>query len=127
MDSTRLVVLHVEDNVSNRRLVQLVAEQRPAIELVEAHDGASAIELARARRPDLVLLDLRLPDIPGEEVLERLRSEPGTAALRVVVISAEARPEERGRLIDAGANGYLVKPFEVEELLDILDSIVETP
>ena len=120
---TRQVVLHVEDNPSNRKLVELVVARRPGLRLVEAADGETGLELAREFRPALVLLDLRLPGISGEEVLDALRADSGTAGLRIVVVSAEARPNETARLIERGADGYLVKPVDVADLLDVLDSI----
>lgn len=119
----RPVVLHVEDNASNRKLVELVAAQCPGIRLVEAETGAAGIELARALRPALVLLDLRLPDISGEQVLHRLLADPATAELRVVLISAEARPVEATRLVAAGADAYLVKPVDVLQLRELFESI----
>jgi CheY-like chemotaxis protein len=115
-------VLHIEDNASNRKLVELVVSRRPNLELVEAPDGETGLELARSLRPDLILLDLRLPGISGEEVLAKLREDSATAGLRVVVISAEARPGETSRLLEAGAERYLVKPVDVEELLAVLES-----
>lgn len=125
-DGTKPVVLHIEDNPSNRKLVQLVAARRGGLELVEAFDGETGLDLARSLRPALILLDLRLPGISGEEVLAALRSDPSTENLRVVVISAEARPGETSRVVEAGAERYLVKPVDVEELLSVLES-VETP
>ena len=122
----RGVVLHIEDNASNRKLVQLVVSRCADLELVEAHDGETGLELARSLRPDLILLDLRLPGIPGEEVLAELRRDPATSDLRIVVISAEARPGETTRVIEAGAERYLVKPVDVEELLALLESVEPT-
>jgi CheY-like chemotaxis protein len=119
----RPVVLHVEDNASNRKLVELVAAQCPGIRLVEAETGTDGIELARALRPALVLLDLRLPDVSGEQVLHRLLADPATAELRVVLISAEARPVEATRLVAAGADAYLVKPVDVLQLRELFESI----
>jgi CheY-like chemotaxis protein len=119
----RPVVLHVEDNASNRKLVELVAAQCQGIRLVEAETGTAGIELARALRPALVLLDLRLPDISGEQVLHLLLADPATAELRVVLISAEARPVEATRLVAAGADAYLVKPIDVLQLRELFESI----
>jgi CheY-like chemotaxis protein len=119
----RQVVLLAEDNPSNRKLIELVMTRRPALRLVEAVDGETGLELAREIKPALVLLDLRLPGISGEEVLDALRADPETAGLRVVVVSAEARPFETARLIERGADGYLVKPVDVADLLEVLDSI----
>jgi CheY-like chemotaxis protein len=119
----RPIVLHIEDNVSNRKLVELVLERRPEFALVEAEDGETGLELARTIAPVLVLLDLRLPGISGEDVLARLRADRSTADLRIVVISAEARPGETRRLLAAGADGYLVKPLDVHDLLNVIDSL----
>jgi len=119
----RPVVLHVEDNASNRKLVELVAAQCPGIRLVEAETGVAGIELARELRPALVLLDLRLPDISGEQVLHRLLADPATADLHVVLISAEARPVEATRLVAAGADAYLVKPIDVVQLRELFESM----
>lgn len=120
------IVLHIEDNASNRKLVELVVARRPGLRLVEAENGETGLALARELTPSLVLLDLRLPGISGEDVLAALRADPATAGLRVVVVSAEARTSETTRLIELGADGYLVKPVDVERLLDVLDS-VEVP
>ena len=117
-------VLHIEDNVSNRKLVELVIRRRPHLRLVEAEDGETGLELAREIRPELVLLDLRLPGLSGEEVLEQLRADPATSGLRVVVISAEARPYETHRVLAAGADAYMTKPVDVAELLDLFDTVV---
>jgi CheY-like chemotaxis protein len=123
MGERRPTVLHIEDNASNRKLVELVARQCPGIDLVEADTGREGLDLARSLRPDLVLLDLRLPDVSGEEVLGQLRADPATAGLRIVVVSAEARPVEATRLVHAGADAYLVKPFDVADLLELLHSV----
>jgi CheY-like chemotaxis protein len=123
LSDPRPVVLHIEDNVSNRKLVELIAAQCPGVKLVEAETGVGGIELARELRPALVLLDLRLPDISGEQVLHRLLADPRTAGVRLVLISAEARPVEAARLVAAGADGYLVKPVEVAQLRELFESV----
>jgi CheY-like chemotaxis protein len=72
-------------------------------------------------RPDLVLLDLHLPDVPGEEVLRRLKSEPSLRDLPVIVLSADATPGQVRRLIASGAAAYLTKPFALHEVLAVVD------
>lgn len=115
-------VLHIEDNPSNLKLVERILVRRPAIRLLEARDGETGVELARRVLPALILLDLRLPGIAGEEVLRRLREDTATRSIPTIVISAEARPEESDRLLAAGADDYLVKPIDIETLLAIVDA-----
>jgi CheY-like chemotaxis protein len=118
----RPLVLHVEDNEANRRLLAAVLAHRPDLGLLEAATGEEGLDLARTPGIVLVLLDLRLPGLSGEEVLARLRADPLTTGLRVVVVSAEARVDERDRLFAAGADDYIVKPYDVEHLLATLDA-----
>jgi CheY-like chemotaxis protein len=121
------IVLHIEDNLSNLKLVERVMARRPSIQLVEAQTGEEGLGLARRLMPSLVLLDLRLPDLPGEKVLQRLRADVQVHGLRVVVVSAEARPAEAKRLMGLGADDYLVKPIEIQALLELVDQILAAP
>jgi len=83
--------------------------------------GTLALDLAREHRPDLILLDLHLPDIHGSEVLQRLQADPHTQQIPVVVISADASEGRIQRLLTAGARGYLTKPIDVRKFLGVLD------
>src|SRR5205807_2434081 len=83
-------VLYIEDNLDNVRLLQRVMTCRPGIQLLTAMQGSLGIDLARQHRPDLILLDVHLPDLHGDEVLRRLRAGPETEHVPVVVISADA-------------------------------------
>ncbi len=121
----RFLVLQIEDNVATTRLVERVLLRRPGIELLAASSGQGGISLARQHRPDLILLDLHLPDMPGHEVLRLLQSYPETRALPVVVLSAQSTKSGTQRLLDAGALGYLSKPLDVAEFLAIMDRLVE--
>jgi PAS domain S-box-containing protein len=125
--AARHVLLHIEDNLSNLTLVERVLAQRPGIEVVAAMQGRLGLELAREHHPVLVLLDLHLPDMDGEQVLQRLREDPVTASIPVVIVSADATPGRVQRLVSAGAVGYLTKPIDVRELLRLLDDAVEAP
>jgi len=116
-------VLYIEDNQSNLQLLEEILRRRPAWRLVLAAQGSLGLELAAATNPDLILLDLHLPDMPGIEVLRHLRADPVTAAARVVIVSADATPGQVGRLRAAGADMYLSKPIDVEELLRLLDKV----
>jgi signal transduction histidine kinase/ActR/RegA family two-component response regulator len=123
----RRTVLHIEDNLSNLKLVERVLAQRPGVEVIAAMQGRLGLELAREHRPALVLLDLHLPDLGGDQVLERLRDDPETAAIPVVIASADATPGQVRRLLAAGAAAYLTKPLDVRELLRLLDeALIET-
>lgn len=117
-------VLYVEDNLSNLTLVQRILSLRKDIELIPAMQGGLALELARLHRPDLILLDLHLPDIPGEEVLHQLRNTPDCRTIPVVVLSADATPGQIDRLLAVGAHAYITKPLEVKQFIGVLDSVL---
>jgi len=117
----RPAVLHVEDNLSNIQLIERVLAQRPGVRLIPAMQGRLGLELARQHRPALVLLDLNLADVAGEEVLRALRDDPATATIPVVIISADAMPRQVQRLLSSGATAYLTKPIDVRQLLELVD------
>jgi PAS domain S-box-containing protein len=119
-----VTVLYIEDNPSNLELVERIVQRR-GMSLISAMRPMLGIELACEHRPDLVLLDLHLPDIPGEEVLRRLRADERTAAIPVVILSADARPGLTTHLLQAGARAFLTKPLEVTELLGQLHRVAE--
>jgi CheY-like chemotaxis protein len=108
-------VLIVEDHATMRRAMRLALEEL-GLEIDEASDGTSALERVRADPPDLVLLDLSIPGIGGEEVLTRMRGDPATAGVRVIVVTA-AGEESRARILAAGADAYFTKPFGPRALL----------
>ncbi len=122
---TRQVVLYVEDNLSNLQLVERILERRPGIELQSAMQGRLAIELAQRLRPDLILLDVHLPDLPGLEVLHRLRADAATRAIPIVVVSADATPAQIRRFTEDGAFGYLTKPLDVARFLELIDVVLD--
>ena len=113
-------VLYVEDNLSNLRLIEMLLDSQPGLQLLSAQQGMLGLEIARARHPDLILLDLHLPDVPGWEVLAALQLDPVTCGIPVVVISADATAGQIERLKAAGARDYLTKPIDVPALLGVL-------
>jgi CheY-like chemotaxis protein len=115
------IVLCIEDNPSSSQILEQALLTLPWVEPHFTPDGSSGIEAARALRPALVLLDLHLPDLSGEVVLERLRSAPETAAIPVVVISGDATDQQRRELLEAGSAGYLTKPIVVRNLLETVE------
>jgi len=115
------LVVYVEDNPSNVRLMERVLARRPGVQLEHAPTGAAGLTLVRDSGPDLVLLDLHLPDISGREVLRRLREDPATRQVPVAVLTADATPAQRRQLLAEGAVAYLTKPFDISEVLGLLD------
>jgi PAS domain S-box-containing protein len=118
-----LTVLCIEDNLPNLQLVERIVGRRPRVKLISAMRPQLGLDLAAQHHPDLVLLDLGLPGLSGEEVFRRLRAEPSTADIPVVVLSADARPALIGRLLEQGARAFLTKPLDITELLGLLDAI----
>ncbi|HTD45998.1 MAG TPA: ATP-binding protein [bacterium] len=114
-------VLYIEDNLPNLDLIRRLLVHRPEVKLFTATQGRQGLDLAREHHPHLVLLDLHLPDIPGDEILRRLRGDPETRQIPVVVISADATPGQIRRLLAAGAQAYLTKPLNVKKLLALLE------
>src|SRR5205085_190489 len=114
-------VLYVEDNPSNIKLVERILGLRAQVELLVATGGREGLEMAVERRPALVLLDLNLPDMSGEEVLRGIRRDERTASTAVIMVSADATPGQIARLRGAGADDYLTKPFEIDEFLAVVD------
>ncbi len=119
-------VLHIEDNPANVQLVAQILQRRGGVRLQAASSGADGLAAATAARPDLVLLDLHLPDISGEEVLAQLHRQPATAAVPVVVVTADATPAQRRHLLQHGAAAYVTKPIDVRELLALVDQVLGT-
>ena len=116
-------VLCVEDSEPNFRLLENILRDRPGTDLVWADTGEKGLEMARAQTPQLVLLDLDLPDIHGSKVLERLHAQPETAQTPVIVISADATPSQIERMLSAAARNYLTTPFDIRRFLCMFDEI----
>ena len=121
---TMIVVLHIEDNEPTFRLVEEILQDRPNIQMLWAPTGTRGLKLARQNVPALILLDLDLPDLHGSEVLARLKNNPTTAKIPVVVVSADATASQIERLLRAGINHYLIKPFDINLLLYLVDKVL---
>jgi CheY-like chemotaxis protein len=87
--------------------------------------GSLGIELARRHRSDLILLDLHLPDMSGEEVLQRLKADEATSSIPIVIVSADASGETLGRLQEAGASSFVTKPLNVGPFLETIDGMLD--
>ncbi len=114
-------VLYVEDNPANIALMTRIVQLRDGATLTVATTGDEGVATAIAARPDLVLLDLHLPDMRGDEVLRALRLDPATHDVPVVVVTADATSGVRQRLVGLGADGFLTKPVDVNDVLDWID------
>ncbi len=114
-------LLYVEDNPANLMLVEDLLARRPDIRLLSARDGNRGIEIARASRPDVILMDINLPGISGIRALRILADDPATAHIPVVALSANAMPRDIEKGLEAGFFRYLTKPIKVNEFMDTLD------
>jgi CheY-like chemotaxis protein len=117
-------ILYIEDHLANLRVIQHILSDYPNIHLVSAMQGGIGLELAREHQPSLILLDLHLPDIQGPEVLRRLLADPTTCNTPVVVISADATPNQIRHLMLGGATEYLTKPIDVKRFLEVLHDLL---
>ena len=120
-------VLYVEDMIENIRLVEQILRYRPGITLIPAMLGNIALGLAGEHHPDLILLDLHLPDMSGEQLLANLRADHTTRDIPIVVLSADATQRHVDRLLAAGVAGYLTKPVAVLDLLRTVDDMFGGP
>jgi CheY-like chemotaxis protein len=115
------VVLYIDDNQDNIFLLQrMFKHRRPDIQLHSAMTGRDGIKAAVDGQPALILLDNRLPDANGVQVLLQLAAAPATAAIPVVILSGDSNPVTVNELLAAGAADFLVKPFDIDQLLAII-------
>jgi signal transduction histidine kinase len=114
-------LLYIEDTLTNIRFVEAVLRRRPSVQLIPAMMGRLGLELAREHEPDLILLDLHLPDLSGEDVLTRLREETQTCKIPVVVLTADATDAGRTPALEKLADGFITKPIGVQALLELVD------
>ena len=115
-------LLYVEDNPANLKLVQQIIARYPDMRLLTAINGTGGIEMARSSLPDVILMDINLPDINGFEALRILRSDPATAHIPIVAISANAMPSDIKKGLEAGFLHYITKPIKLNEFMEVLDA-----
>jgi len=111
------LILIVEDNEKNLKLVRDVLQVK-GYETLEAGTAEKGLKLARARTPDLILMDIQLPGMNGIDALKALRAEPATAAIPVVAITASVMQQDRQEIMRAGFNGFIEKPINLRVFLD---------
>ena len=122
IEAPRRLLLYVEDNPANLRLVEQLITRRSDLRLLTAVNGRQGIELARSAQPDMILMDINLPDISGIEALLLLSEDPSTAHIPVVALSANAMPHDIEKGLAAGFYRYLTKPIKVKEFMDTLEA-----
>jgi two-component system cell cycle response regulator DivK len=121
-------VLYVEDNEYNRKIVRQLLS-RTLYRLIEAVDGEAGVECAKRERPDLILMDVQLPKMSGLDATRLLRADAATQHIPILVITSFALSGDRERAAQAGATGYLAKPYSPRELLARVHEILpeDTP
>jgi signal transduction histidine kinase/CheY-like chemotaxis protein len=119
----RGTLLYIEDNAVNALIVEELVAQRSDLRLLGAVDGGQGLALARSAQPDLILLDMQLPDMDGFELLRRLREEPLTAAIPCIALSANAMPADIHRALAAGLLDYWTKPLDFDAFMASLERL----
>jgi CheY-like chemotaxis protein len=116
---TQKLILLAEDHVETRKIVGLVLAEEE-FELLESSNGLETLELVKARHPDLLLLDLVMPNLNGVEVCRRLRSDPETAEIKVIALTGDTAGTTRDQAMRAGFDDYITKPFSPSKLLQTI-------
>ncbi|MCV2348815.1 response regulator [Paucibacter sp. Y2R2-4] len=119
---TQRRLLYIEDNAINTLVVEELLSRRPALSLSCEEDGARGLQSAQTQPPELILLDMHLPDCDGYEVLKQLRADPRTAHIPCIALSATAKEEDHRRALAAGFLAYWTKPIDFKAFLDGLDA-----
>ncbi len=118
-----ITVLIADDEAHVVELVRVTLEDE-RVRVVEASDGTTALQLAAELEPELIFLDVNLPDLSGLEVCRRLRREPSLAGARIVLLTAAAQQDDIARGLSAGASHYLTKPFSPVRLLSLVEGLL---
>jgi two-component system, OmpR family, response regulator len=124
LDDGRVRVLVVDDDPSIVRIIEEVLSREERFEVRTALTGYDAGMMTREFRPNIVLLDYMLPDVNGNIVCERIKSDPDLADTRIIIISGVVHQDEIDRLLEAGADAFIPKPFQVEELIETIDGLI---
>ncbi|HWA84281.1 MAG TPA: ATP-binding protein, partial [Fimbriimonadaceae bacterium] len=118
-------ILYIEDNLSNIRLMEGIMAEWPDAQLLVAQQGRMGVDLALEHHPDVILLDLHLPDMPGDQVLSAIHAHSLLSRIPVIVLSADATARQMTALRQAGAFDYVTKPFQLRELIETITSALK--
>ena len=122
---THKTVLYIEDQDMNLRLVERILRRQPELKLISAMQGSLGLDLAREHQPDIILLDLNLPDMSGDEVLRRLKLDDALRDIPVIMVSADALGDRIVQLMSKGAHSYITKPYKVADFLRTLNETLD--
>lgn len=120
------VILIVEDNEKNMKLARDILRAK-GYDTLEAVNGLEGVQMALQHKPDLVLMDIQLPDINGIEAFARIRAEPITAGIPVVAFTASVTANDRSRIGDAGFDAFLSKPINLKEFVETVRRMLQPP
>ena len=112
-------ILFIEDNLDNYELVRFLLVQE-GFSVLGAGDGRTGLDMARERHPNLILLDLSLPEINGWQIAKLLKADPDTRTIPVVALTGHTLPGDREKALDAGCDEYISKPLDIPEFLDVV-------
>jgi len=113
-------ILVIEDNLDNLELVSFLLE-RGGFQIIQATDGRSGLEMARRERPDLILMDLTIPEIDGWHLARQLKQDPATADIPLLAMTAHILPGDRKKAMDSGCDGYLSKPLDIPNFIPTIE------
>lgn len=117
-------ILVVEDNMDNYELVRFILE-RAGYDVFLAVNGRDGVDAARLQQPDLILMDLGMPEMDGWSAAEKIKSDPATRQIPLYALSAYTLPSDRKRALDAGCDGYLTKPIHMQSFLDAINKVFQ--
>src|SRR5579862_4506392 len=119
----RKCVLIVEDNLLNMKLFSAMVESQ-GYDVLAAGDGRAALDLAHRQHPDLIIMDLQLPDMSGLDVTRSLKADSNTSGIAIIATTAYALRGDEERILASGCDGYMAKPIAVSDLLDLIDELI---
>lgn len=126
MSSPQWKILYIEDDQANRQLVNFIVMRREDLLLLEAETGNDGLRLVREQKPDIILLDLSLPDISGYEVLDHIQSDSTTSSIPVICVSGDNLPQDIEKGLEAGFSDYIGKPIDVIRFYNIIDKTLDS-
>ena len=118
-------ILVIDDNEPNRRILSRRLERR-GFEVLLANDGKAGVDVARAEKPDLILMDMNMPHIDGWEATRQIKAAPGTASVPVIGLTAHALTGDRERALEAGCEDYHIKPVDFPKLLAQIETLLQS-